>query len=223
MKEKNGFRSERGAVQIVEAAFVFPVVFIILFALIYMGNIFYVKTQVDSIVAEAAIKGAAYCTDPLLESIEGGSIPSVKDLSVKPYRYILTGDLKEAAKEIGKSAETAIESQATSFFKGMAPKVKTPAASIAKYSNHIFYSKFSVGVECTVSFPLKILGLESLADTEIASYYEVPVDDTPEFIRNTDMVIDYYNKFFPEGIGAVNTVKGIFEKINDFVVKFAKK
>ena len=223
MREKNRFRSERGAVQIVEAAFVFPVVFIILFALIYMGNIYYVKTQVDSIVAEAAIKGAAYCTDPLLESIEGGTIPSVNDLSVKPYRYILTGDLKEAAKQIGQATKNAIESRSTSFFTGMVPKVKTPTSSIATYSNHIFYSKFSVEVECTVSFPLKILGLESIADTPISSYYEVPVDDTPEFIRNTDMIIDYYYKFFPEGIGAVNTVKGIFEKINDFIVKLAKK
>ena len=42
-------------------------------------------------------------------------------------------------------------------------------------------------------------------------------------IRETAFVLRSSYKFFPEGIGAVNTVKGIFEKINDFVAKFAKK
>ena len=45
----NQMHSENGTV-IIEATFVFPIMFIILFFLIYMGNAFYMKAQVESVV-----------------------------------------------------------------------------------------------------------------------------------------------------------------------------
>lgn len=61
--------SENGTV-IIEATFVFPIMFIILFFLIYMGNAFYMKAQVESVVEQKAIQGAAYCADPILETMK---------------------------------------------------------------------------------------------------------------------------------------------------------
>ena len=47
---------------------------------------------------------------------------------------------------------------------------------------------------------------------------ESPVDDTAEFIRNTDMVVDLMYK---TKIG--QTISDIFGKVNDFISSFASK
>ena len=54
----------------------FPIMFFVLLFLIYMGNMFYMRSQVDAIVAKAAVKAAAYQADPQLKTImEQGSVP----------------------------------------------------------------------------------------------------------------------------------------------------
>ena len=40
----------------------------------------------------------------------------------------------------------------------------------------------------------------------------MPVNDTPEFIRNTDMVIDVF-----EGTKVGQAISDVFKKINDFL------
>lgn len=48
------------------------------------------KAQVESVVEQKAIQGAAYCADPILETMkETGKFPSLSALETKPYRYIL--------------------------------------------------------------------------------------------------------------------------------------
>lgn len=83
--------SENGEV-IVEATIIFPIMFIVLFFLIYMGNAFYLKARVESVVKQEAIIGANYCADPMLETIkQTGSVPDLNVLKTEPYRYIFGG------------------------------------------------------------------------------------------------------------------------------------
>lgn len=51
----------------------------------------------------------------------------------------------------------------------------------------------------------------------ITSRAEAPVDDTAEFIRNTDMVIDVFSKS-----KVAQKISDVFGKINDFISGFAK-
>ncbi len=209
---------ESGAVQIVEAAFVFPIMFIILFFLIYMGNAHYVKAQIESIVVENAIAGAGYCADPVLQTIkETGTVPSSDDIEIDPYRYIF-GGMDDVEKNIGERVAEQIEANTTSLFGNMPPELKTRESDIAKFNNYIVFSTFSVGVKYEIEFPIKFLGKHTPPVLSITSYSEIAVNDATEFIRNTDMVIDYLSEWKVAG-----KIKDVFDKINEFLGEFAAK
>lgn len=212
---KKKLKNENGAVQIVEASFVFPIMFIILFFLIYMGNAHYIKSQIEGIVVRNAIKGANYCVDPVLQSIRTtGKIPEVGDVNLDPYRYF--SGMNGVEKQIEKDILEEIEASSVSFFTNMKPDI-TRRSDIAKYNNYILYSTFSVDVKYEIKFPIRFLGKSSPNILDITAHSEVAVNDTPEFIRNVDMVLDY---FADSKLG--QTVKGVFDKINDFLDSFAK-
>ena len=209
---RKSLSNSTGSVQIVEAAFVFPIMFIILFFLIYMGNSFYIRAQVDEVVETYALKGAAYCADPMLETyIEKGKIPTLDQLSTEPYRYIF-GGASDIERKIGNEVESKITGQSSTFFKNMSPKLKTWKGNIAKYNNYVIYGTFSVEVEYALEFPIRFLGSDRPEILRISSRAEVPVNDTPEFIRNTDMVIDVF-----EGTKVGQAISDVFKKINDFL------
>ena len=64
-------KDEKGAVTIVEATFVFPIAFFVLFFLMFYGNAYYLKASVDSVVCQAAIDGAMQIQDPFLAYVNG--------------------------------------------------------------------------------------------------------------------------------------------------------
>lgn len=210
--------SESGAVQVVEATFVFPIMFIVLFFLIYMGNAHYIKAQIESIVETYAIQGANYCADPILETIKDKNIvPSLSSVKIEPYRYIF-GGMSEIEHKMGSAVESEIRGKSTSFFSNMKPKLKTSSANIAKFNNYVVYSSFSIEVKYIVEFPIRFFGSNSPSLLEIHARAEMPVNDAAEFIRNTDMVIDF---FYGTKIG--EKISDVFGKINDFISSFASK
>lgn len=214
-KLKNKLNKEEGAVQIVEAAFVFPIMFIILFFLIYMGNAHYVRAQIEAIVVDKAITGANYCVDPILQTLkEEKKIPKLSELDLDPYRYF--SGMNGVEEKISREVEETIEGTSASLFRNMTPVVKTSRSNISKYNNYILYSTFSVEVKCEVEFPIKFLGKSTPNILEITSRAEIAVNDTAEFIRNTDMVIDYF-----EDSKLGQSIKGVFDKINEFLDTFA--
>jgi len=214
MKAK--LKKDTGAVMIVEAAFVFPVMFIVLFFLIYLGNAYYIKSQIESIVVENAINGANYCADPMLATIkEKGSVPSVNNTSVEPYRYLF-GGMDEVETKISKQVIEDVKNSTISIFKNMTPKLKTNRTEIAKFHNYILYSTFTVDVKYEIAFPISFFGNTDIGTLKIKSHAEIPVNDATEFIRNTDMVLDYFSE---TGLG--KKIGSTFEKLNEFLEKFA--
>lgn len=207
--------NEQGMI-IVEASFVFPIMFIILFFLIYMGNAFYEKAQIEAVVEEKAIEGANYCADPLLETIMStGGIPNISQLQTDPYRYLF-GGMGEIEAKIESEVETVIEGKSSSFFKNMSPNIVTPSSEMATFNNYVVYSTFSVEVEYVVRFPISFLGKSTPPVLKICSRAEAPVNDTAEFIRNTDMVIDIFH-----GTKVGQSISDVFGKIEDFMDSFA--
>ena len=100
----------------------------------------------------------------------------------------------------------------------MSPNITTPKADIAQYNNFVVYSTFSVEVKYTIKFPISFLGESTPPMLVITSRAEAPVDDTAEFIRNTDMVVDVFH-----GTKVGQKISDIFGKINDFISGFSKK
>lgn len=210
-------KEQKGAVQIVEASFIFPVMFIILLFLILMGNAHYVRAQVESVVEKYALSGAAYCADPVLENMRNGYTPKLSDLNVQPYRYIF-GGMGSIETSISNSVYNEIGGNSSSFFRAMNPKIKTPKSNIAKFNNYVVYSTFSVDIKYSISFPIKFFGRTTPPLLTINSIAEIPVNDAAEFIRNTDMVIDLFS-----GSKVGQSISDVFTKVNEFISNFASK
>lgn len=195
-------KQERGAVAIVEASFVFPIVFLVLFLLIYLGNAYYLKSHVDSLVEQYAIKGAAQCADPYLQS---SALPTSSSVDVKPYRYVFTGYMDTVASSIASSAQGKLKT--SGLFSNMPMRVTSSADANMK----IFFSTFVVEAEYTIKIPINLFGTE-IDLLKFNSRSEVPICDVGEFIRNVDMAVDFVesNKAIQEGIGKV---KSFLDKI----------
>lgn len=198
------WKNDEGGMLIVEASIVFPVMFLVIFLMIFAGNAYLQKCRVEAIVNNLAIDGAAYCADPMLDDIESGSIPSLSEHDVYPYRYLLTGEMGNIEDDIYTELETKISGMSSGLFSGMKPK---NYIIDVKYHNGFIYSTFSVDVEYKIQMPVRLLGESEYISLAVASHAEMPVSDTSEFIRNVDMVGDYMEKF------------GVTEKINEMINK----
>lgn len=217
---KGRIKSENGLV-IVEAAIVFPVMFFVLFFIIFAGNMYYEQAKIDKIVMVNAIKGAQYVTDPYLSNIDKGeSIPTQSDeMKVEPYRYIFSGTtIAKIEDELSENVKKEISDGGLIFFSNSrANVIGSDNEKIAKYNNYVVYSTFVVQVNYEVNFPISFFGATPTA-ARLSSRAEVSVNDAPEFIRNVDMVVDML-----DGTSTAKTIKGFFDKINTFINKFAAK
>lgn len=214
---KEYIKSESGLV-IVEASIVFPVMFLVLFLLIYAGNAYFQIAHIEAVVEKKAVEGANYCVDPILESIkEGKEIPSQNDLDLDPYRYIF-GGMKDIEKKIAKEVKSEISGDSQTLFTGMKPVIRSQERDIASYNSYIVYSTFSVEVEYQIELPIKMLGSNKAYLIRNSARAEIPVNDTPDFIRNTDMAMDYL-----EDTKAGKSISSMFGKINEFIGNFTKK
>lgn len=193
-------KEEKGSL-IVEATFVFPVMFFILLFLIYMGNMFYMRSQVDAIVSNAAVSAAAKCADSFLATVEEeGSVPySISD--IKPY-HTLFNDSSDALKVRNDMVED-LNTLGAGFFAGMG--LRDIKVNQFEYESHLFYGTFTVDVSYCIRFPIRFLGENQPTILKISSHCVAPVTDTGEFIQNVDMVIDYADS------------TGVSEKINKLV------
>lgn len=192
---------------IIEAAYVFPIMFFVLLFLIYMGNMFYMRSQVDSIVTQAAIKAAAYQADPQLKTImEQGSVPvTMKD--IQPYHSL--ADTSASANAVKEEMDTQLKTLGTGFFAGMG--LQEFVIDEFQYNSSLVVSTFSVKVTYWIRFPLRFLGENSPTILQIRSQATVPVTDTPEFIQNVDMVMD-----FADSSGLTDKLKDFTSKVDEF-------
>lgn len=215
MKNKN----ERGSV-IVEASIVFPVMFLIIFFMIFTGNAYLQKCRVESIINQYALDGAAYCADPQLSSIEGGKIPKLDGLNVYPYRYFSSSNSGYSA-DIAATVENNIHKKVTTLssglFSGMKPMM-TKGDINAVYNSGFVYSTFSVDATYKIEMPIRLLGDDENMKLEVSTHVEVPVSDSVEMIRNIDMVWDYMERFgVAEKIEEAKTkLSEAFDKVNQW-------
>ena len=197
--------NEKGAVTIVEATFVFPIMFFVLFFLLFYGNSVYVKSHIDSIVTRYAIEAAAEISDPLLEGVKAnrGTVGGTAD--AKPYRYLLSG---YANSIVAKYKNLIIkEAKFGGFFGSMTPKAVTCKA---KYNNYILYQSVRYDVEYNIQIPIRMIFSNYITVMKFISSDEEPVSDASELVLNTNMVVDYAERL------------GIDKKINELKSKIKK-
>lgn len=196
MREK--IKNENGMV-IIEAAYVFPIMIFVIFFLIYMGNAFYLKASLDSIVSNAAVKGAARCADPCLVT---GTLNTSADKNL--YRYFFSGYMKEVEGAIDKDVRQTIESNGT-FFAGMIAEIDSCEV---KYTFNLLEPHFSVKVKYSIKFPIRFIFTDDDTILAIESKADAPLADIGEFIQIIDMFEDYY-----ENSGAKDKVDEVIGKL----------
>ena len=205
------FRKNESGVVFVEASVVFPIMFLVIFLMIYAGNAYFQKCRVEAIATELAIKGAAYCADPLLSHAEDGEIPGLATHNVYPYRAFDADGVGTTQADIQEELVKRVEGLGTGLFTSMSPDVRTVTA---KYKNGFIYSTFTVDVEYKIKLPLRMIGRKDPYSLDFSTHISMPVSDTAELIRNVDMVEDYL-----EQLGVMEKVDDFTQKITDAVTK----
>lgn len=198
-KIKRNIKGERGAVEIVEAALIYPIVIFVVIIFFFLGNIFYQQAKVDAIAVRAAEKLTLYYTNPLLR----GSIPTTaENTTLDPYRYLFGSSGAESAvrdfvdKEVGKTG--------TGGFSGMDINVQSVTCEI---KNYVVYQKACVQINYTIELlPLELIGADSLMRQSVGT--SMSAADPAEFIRNVDMIVDYAD------------ITGLTAKIQDTLGQF---
>lgn len=196
-------KKECGAVEIVEAAIVFPIVIFVVILIIFYGNMVYQQSKMEAIAVRGAEYMAGIYTNPLLIY---DSIPTdTTEIDVKPYRYLL-GDA-EAEENTKAFIETLMFDTGTGFFSGMnmSGTVKT-----CEIKNYVVYQTCWVEIEYSINLlPMKLFDSPTLFKCTTATI--TSATDPAEIIRNVDMVLDYSEEF------------GLTEKIKSAVSAFTGK
>ncbi len=210
-------RSDESGVVFVEAAIVFPVIFFVVFFLIFTGNLLYQRAKAESEVERYAILGANACADSIIERAlrHNGELMLEDKISIEPYRFLKGNSRASVVSLINEKVAKQFHKKSDGFFPGMRPVLITPQSKIAHFNNYFVYASFDVTVEYEITFPIRFLGDKNKISLRLFSRAEMPVSYSAEFIRNTDMVIDYL-----EGSGAMKNVSGAFGKVKSILKIF---
>lgn len=206
------FCKKEDGVVIVEATYVFPIVIIVIFMLIFAGNAYLLKAQVESIVIEEMLKGAAYCGDPFTYYLEesGGNIPGyTDDKDIMPYRFLI-GGMDEFEGIISGNIDERIDEVGSGLFRNM--QIENVDLGVVKFNNMFIYSTFSTEVSYEIKIPIRIWD-EDFLILHFSTVVDVPVSDSVELIRNIDMVEDYMerSKYIQEGL---DKIQELIDKVN---------
>lgn len=189
MKKPCLWKSEQGAMTIVEATFVFPIVFFVVLFMIMAGEAYYQQARVEFAVTQAAVDGAARCENPMLgKVIADGSVPtSPTAVEVLPYRYIFTSEAKTIASEVSGELEEKVSSFRPFFFWNMYPHNVSVRIDLKM---NPFISAFPVQCSFEIPFPIKMI----FSNNRVSLKYQVSVNasigDPSELIRNISVVTD---------------------------------
>ena len=215
MAKRKRDRRERGAVTIIEAAFVFPITFFVVLFMIMAGEAYFEHAVVEYYVTSAAVDGAARCENPMLSHVlSGGSVPTDPTTAdVMPYRYIFTGEAQNIAGEIEGDLERKIEKISPLLFKDMKPE--DVSVTVTPKMNPLI-SHLTIDCEFTVPLPIRFI----FSDEDMGFSYTVTanasVGDPAEFIRNVSVVTDFLERSsaFTEFCGKV---KECMQKIGAYI------
>ncbi len=184
---------ERGVVSLIEATFVFPIMFIIVFIMMMAGNAYYQKARVERAVVECTLDSSARCANPMLGYVmEHDAVPrGTNDVEIYPYRYIIPNEMKNINGQIESKLKENINNMNSVAFRGMEPKNVSVEMSLNWY---VIASYIDTKCKFKIELPIRML----FSHNNMAFQYEIhikePIADAPNLVRNTSMVQDYLER-----------------------------
>lgn len=206
-------KDERGAVTIVEATFVFPIMFFIVFFMLMLGSVLFQQARVERLAESAALEAAARCENPILEQLDNGKLPtSSNDNHIKPYRYIFSSYAKGICTDVESELRKKINSFGSMGFSGMSAHVDN-----VSIDPHLYLLVSNIDLVCNfhVNFPIRMI----FSNDNIVFRYRVvirqPISDPTELVRNISTVQD-----LGERSEAVTNFMSKFQEVLGKVAKY---
>ena len=210
-----GLKNEKGSL-IIEATIVFPVTFLVIFLLLFLGNIYYQRSKAQAVMTREAIEAAAAYSNPMAEYyVLHDAIPACNaDNDFKPYRYLGSGGVETTVKE---NIVEAVEGMGTGLFSSMDANdvyVEVDYKCFGVYATSQVYLKYSLAM------PIKMLGQDEPYKIVFEEYVEISAMEGSEIVRNVTMIVDIFETFgvslsFEEYIGQSDSpVSKFFDFIN---------
>ncbi|QIK82717.1 hypothetical protein [Sanguibacter sp. HDW7] len=211
-------RDENGLV-LVEASFIYPVVFAVLALLLYAGDMFYQRSWIEAAVLRYSIEGAAEVGNSAIENISvdneaGTGVLNLGSLENDPYRFIANGGTDSNAGAKASANEASLRGEVAggraSFF-GLAPDLRSVDVD---YTSSIVYGEYTVTADYGFQLPVaSFLVPEGKMGVDFSAQSVSTVTSMGEFVRNVDFVDDIYAGAAEERA----IIKDLAEAVTDFV------
>lgn len=209
---------ENGLV-LVEASFIYPVVFAVLALLLYAGDMFYQRSWIEAAVLRYSIEGAAEVGNSAIENISvdneaGTGVLNLGSLENDPYRFIANGGTDSNAGARASANEASLREEVAggraSFF-GLAPDLRSVDVD---YTSSIVYGEYTVTADYGFQLPVaSFLVPEGKMGVDFSAQSVSTVTSMGEFVRNVDFVDDIYRG--AEGERAI--IKDLAAAVNEFI------
>ncbi len=205
---------------LVEATFIYPVVFAILAFLLFVGDMFYQRAWIEAAVLRYSIEGGAEVGNSALSKIDideaagtGALDPAL--IENRPYRFISNGgtdgDVGTTAAENSAALEAEVSGGRASFF-GLVPNLEAVEAT---YESSLFYGSYWVRAD--YGFQLPVAGYivpGGGVDVDFTASSVSTVTSMGEFVRNVDFLDDAYRS----KVGAEReTIARLADAVNEFL------
>ena len=220
---------DSGAVQVIEASLIFPIVFLVVGFLIYLGSYtlqrisMYNHAQKIAVITSREIAFPGYDELGAEKSSNAdfnwtkGKKPSKTDIEgimeeIKPYRYLMSD--KPRSEEMQKAL--------TDMVNGVSYISKSNVTCKVSTEKKIMNTYVVVEVTKPVKTPMvmELLGIKDVLDINVKA--TAIVTDTSEFIRNVDTAYDLTNEIF-ERFGINDKIESCMEKVTGALEKLGVK
>lgn len=216
-----GPRGAKGLV-VVEAVFIYPVVFMLLVFVMFLGDTFYQRARVEAAVLDAAVMGGAEIGSASLPHIavneSGSATLDPAGIDNDPYRFLFNGPAgtgtEAVTSTIKENVDSMLSAQDASIF-GLAPRLGEGGAQV-DYSSRIVQGEFSVSMSYGLSVPVSSYLLpDGKIDLALDASASTTVTPMGEFVRTVDMMDDLHEA--NGGAELADSVRTIVDAISGFV------
>lgn len=197
---RRGTPHGRTGLVVVEAVFVYPVVFMLLVLVMFLGDTFYQRARVEAAVLDAAVLGGAEIGSATLPHITvppggGQSTLHLDQIDNDPYRFLFNGPsgtgTEAVTATVKENVDKLLSAQDASIF-GLAPRLGEGGAQV-EYSSRIVQGEFAVSLSYGLSVPVNTYLLpDGKIDMALEASASTTVTPMGEFVRTIDMMDDLH-------------------------------
>lgn len=213
VKRKDGYFS-------IELTMIFPVIFFSLLLILFMGIVLYQEVNLQSLAVRASERGAVTYSSRVSDLTT--NIKTLEDFKERdPYRNVPFIDGRKKAEYItlvNKYVDTHMSGQGI-----MLSDEKKNAGSYTEIQDYLIAKRIKVTIQSDYHSPVDAIaemfgqkGVFQVNTTAVSA-----VVDAPDFVRNTDLVLDVakQTKIFGTVQNGYNKIRTAMEKVTEFLKK----